>query len=81
MKTLTASVVKNAIRRYDKDERPYKFTKPRAWYLVSDQKRAYPLKYIYALATSQAPSSFNTSEPIARLGQLNDPRQSRGLIW
>ena len=70
MKTITTSDVKSAIRRYDKGERPYRFTKPRAWYLVSDQGRAYPLKYIYALATNQTPSSFNTSDPIRELGRL-----------
>ena len=70
MASITISGVKNAIRRYNKGERPYRFTKPRAWYLVDDQGRAYPLKYIYALATNQAPSSFNTSDPIRELGQL-----------
>ena len=70
MKTIAVSVVKSAIRRYDKGERPYRFTKPRAWYLVGNHGRAYPLKYIYALAINQAPSSFNTSVPIKELGRL-----------
>lgn len=70
MKTITTAVVKNALRRYDKGERPYRFTKPRAWYLVSDYGRAYPLKYIYALATNQAPSSFHTSDPIREFDRL-----------
>jgi len=70
MTTITAAIVRNAIRRYDKGERPYRFTKPRAWHLVGDHGRAYPLKYIYALATNQTPSSFNTSDPIRELGRL-----------
>lgn len=70
MKTITAAAVMNAIRRYDKGERPYRFTKSRTWYLVGNHGHAYPLKYIYAIATNQAPSSFNTSDPIRELGRL-----------
>lgn len=70
MTTITIENVKNAIRRYDNGERPFRFTKPRAWYLVSDKGRAYPLKYIYALATNQSPNSFNTSDPIREVGRL-----------
>lgn len=70
MTTITAAKVRNAIRRYDKGERPYRFTKPRAWYLVGEHGRAYPLKYIYALAINQTPSSFNTSDPIRELNKL-----------
>ncbi|WP_428946851.1 HNH endonuclease [Acidithiobacillus ferrooxidans] len=67
---LANAVVKTAIRRYDNGERPYRFTRPRAWYLVGGQGRLYPLKYIYALATSQIPSSFTTSDAIRDLRQL-----------
>ena len=62
MKTITAATVKNAIRSYDEGDRPYRFTKSRSWYLVGEKGLIYPLKYIYALATNQTPSSFNTSE-------------------
>jgi 5-methylcytosine-specific restriction enzyme A len=71
MKAITTADVKNAIRRYDKGERPYRFIQPRSWYLVIGQERLYPLKYIYALATNQTPSSFNTSDPIRVLQQLD----------
>ncbi len=67
---LTVTAVQDAIRRYDEGERPYRFTKPRAWYLVIDQNRAYPLKYIYALATNQEPRDFHTAESIAGLREL-----------
>jgi len=70
MTKITAAIVKNAILRYDKGDRPYQFTQPRAWYLVGEHGRAYPLKYIYALATNQTPSSFNTSDPIREFGRL-----------
>ena len=70
MTTITAAIVKKAIRRYDNGERPYRFTKPRAWYLVGDNDRVYPLKYIYALATDQPPNSFKTSDPIREFGRL-----------
>ena len=50
MKTITTSDVENAIRHYDKGERPYLFTKPRAWYLVSkrspDVIREQPLGHL-----------------------------------
>jgi len=70
MKITTTATVKKAIRRYDDGERPFPFTQPRAWYLVSGSGRIYPLKYIYALAINQKPSSFNTSDPISEFNRL-----------
>lgn len=71
MPKITADNVWNAIRRYDEGVRPFRHTKPRSWYLIGKQDRAYPLKYIYALATNQTPNSFNTSEPKREFGRLN----------
>jgi hypothetical protein len=70
MNVITAAAVRDSIRRYDNGERPYPFTSPRAWYLVGTRGRVYPLKYVYALATNQRPSSFNTSDPIRVFGRL-----------
>ena len=70
MNTLTKSAVRKAMQQYDRGERPFRFTEPRSWYVQGGQERLYPLKYIYALATDQPPSSFNTSEPIRDLELL-----------
>ena len=67
---ISADDVKSAIRRYDAGLRPYRFTQPRAWYLVTSKGRAYPLKYIYALAIGRQPGTFNTSEPIQVIQKL-----------
>ena len=53
--------ITNAMQRYDKGERPFRFTKPRSWYVYDLKGEKYPLKYIYALATDSEPRSFNTS--------------------
>ena len=67
---ISVADVKSAIRRYDDGQRPYPFAQPRAWYLVSSTGRAYPLKYIYALAIGRRPGTFNTSEPIQVIPKL-----------
>lgn len=38
--------------------------------MVSPKGRAYPLKYIYALAIGHPPGTFNTSEPIRDIPKL-----------
>jgi 5-methylcytosine-specific restriction protein A len=64
-KPLTKSAVQKAIRDYDNGERPFRFTKPKSWYIEGPKKALYPLKYIYAMAIGAPPSSFNTSTPIS----------------
>jgi len=70
MVNLTRESINKAIRAYVKGERPFRFTEPRAWYVVDKSDRIYPLKYIYAIATGKRPSSFNTSSPIKELQEL-----------
>ncbi len=70
MKPISSASVKAAIRRYESGERPFRFAQPRAWYLLAPKGRAYPLKYIYALAIGKAPSTFNTSDAIRELPRL-----------
>lgn len=60
---ISAADVKSAIRRFDAGVRPYPFAQPRIWYLVTSKGRAYPLKYIYAMAIGRQPGTFHTSEP------------------
>jgi hypothetical protein len=57
MTTITKSAIREAIRRYNNGDRPFRFTKPRAWYLIVSV-RAYPLKYIYALVINQMPNAI-----------------------
>ncbi|WP_394696244.1 HNH endonuclease [Pseudoxanthomonas japonensis] len=64
MTTITAAALKAAIRRYDAGHRPFRYTQPRAWYLITPRGSAYPLKYIFALAIGVKPSKFNTSDAI-----------------
>lgn len=70
MMIVTTAAVKSAIRRYNAGERPFRFTSPRAWYLVGLRGRLYPLKYIYALASGQTPISFNTFEAVREFRRL-----------
>lgn len=67
---LTANDITLAIDKFNKGERPFRYTEARSWYVVDSSSYLYPLKYIYAIAINQAPSSFNTSEPISVLGKL-----------
>lgn len=60
---ISAADVKSAIRCFDAGVRPYPFAQPRIWYLVTSKGRAYPLKYIYAMAIGRQPGTFHTSEP------------------
>lgn len=62
--------VYDAIRKYKNGERPFRFTKPRAWYVLCENGYPYPLKYIYALAINQPPNEFNTSTPISVFKRL-----------
>lgn len=64
MITISSAALKSAIRRYDAGDRPFRFTPPRAWYLITPRGRAYPLKYVFALALGVKPSAFNTSDAI-----------------
>lgn len=64
MITVTSAALKSAIRRYDAGERPFRYTQPRAWYLIASRGRTYPLKYVFALALGVKPSQFNTSDAI-----------------
>jgi 5-methylcytosine-specific restriction enzyme A len=66
----TSATLKAAMRRYDAGERPFRFTQPRAWYLLGPRGRAYPLKYVFALAIGRAPSSFKTSDAIREVPRL-----------
>jgi 5-methylcytosine-specific restriction protein A len=77
MRTLTKSAIQKAIRTFEMGERPFRFTESRSWYLVGMNGRLYPLKYIYALAVSRTPSSFNTSEPISKLKKLGFTLQQK----
>ena len=61
--------MQNAIKCYISGKGEYRFTSPRAWYLVGNGY-LYPLKYIYALATKMKPSSFNTSKSIVDFRRL-----------
>ncbi|MEO6074941.1 MAG: hypothetical protein ABIP67_17105, partial [Burkholderiales bacterium] len=67
---LTIATLKAALRHYDAGSRPYRFIQPRSWYLLSSKGRAYPLKYVYAMAIGRAPGKFNTSEPIRDIPKL-----------
>ncbi|MCT8187343.1 HNH endonuclease signature motif containing protein [Pseudomonas putida] len=67
---LTKASVKKAIAIYERGERPFKYTTPRAWYLEAPGGLLYPLKYIYALAIGKPPGSFNTSHPLSDLPKL-----------
>lgn len=64
-KLLTKSSIEKAIRDYDNGERPFRYTKPKSWYIKGSKKNLYPLKYIYAMAIGSPPSSFNSSKPIS----------------
>ncbi|WP_223415304.1 MULTISPECIES: HNH endonuclease signature motif containing protein [unclassified Pseudomonas] len=64
---MTKSAIQKAIRDYDSGERPFRYTKPKSWYIEGPKKSLYPLKYIYAMATGSPPSSFNSSKPISEL--------------
>lgn len=64
-KLLTKSSIENAIRDYDNGERPFRYTKPKSWYIKGSTKTLYPLKYIYAMVIGSPPSSFNSSKPIS----------------
>ena len=60
--SLSKNDIKLAMKKYDQGDRPFKFKKPRSWYVYGiNSKNLYPLKYIYALATNIEPSKFNTS--------------------
>ena len=67
---LNAAAIKKAISAYKKGIRPFKYTEPKAWYVSDSKGNLYPLKYIYALATNQKPSDFNTSDPLREFPQL-----------
>lgn len=67
---LRKSNVKKALERYRSGERPFRYTPSRTWYLVGDDNKLYPLKYIYALAIGRSPGTFNTSDPIRELTKL-----------
>ena len=69
--TITKNNIKRAIERFENGERPFRFTEARSWYIVGKNDYLYPLKYIYALAINKTPSSFNTSEPISVLSNLD----------
>ncbi|MCP1498991.1 5-methylcytosine-specific restriction protein A [Pseudomonas migulae] len=64
-KLLTKSSIEKAIRDYDNGERPFRYTKPKSWYIKGSTKTLYPLKYIYAMAIGSPPSSFKSSKPIS----------------
>lgn len=49
----------NAIKRYNAGERPYAYVAPR-WFLSSEDGRAYPLKYLYAMAAGIEPTKTHT---------------------
>lgn len=69
--SLDSSDIINAMQRYKKGERPFKFTKSKNWYVFDlENENIYPLKYIYALATNLEPVSFNTSTSITKLKKL-----------
>jgi 5-methylcytosine-specific restriction enzyme A len=67
---ITASTIDAAMRAFDKGKLPFRFVNARTWFIVGRRGRLYPLKYIYAMAIGKAPSSFNTSRPIAEVGSL-----------
>ncbi|KXZ71096.1 HNH endonuclease [Acinetobacter venetianus] len=69
--SLSKNDIKLAMKKYDQGHRPFKFKKPRSWYVYGiNSKNLYPLKYIYALATNIEPSKFNTSTSISELKKL-----------
>lgn len=69
--SLDPSDIINAMQRYKKGERPFRFTRSKKWYVFDlENENIYPLKYIYALATKLEPVSFNTSTSIAELKKL-----------
>jgi 5-methylcytosine-specific restriction protein A len=67
---LNSTTIKKAMRLYEKGERPFRHTEPRSWYVSDSKGHLYPLKYIYALAIGETPSSFNTSDPLRIFPQL-----------
>lgn len=48
--------------QYAKGARRLSFRKPKSWYIVDEQGRAYPLKAVYAMATNETSASFHTGE-------------------
>ncbi|MBD8825355.1 HNH endonuclease [Pseudomonas sp. CFBP 13602] len=48
-----------AMRRYRNGERPYKFFAP-SWYFFGEDGFAYPLKYVYVMASGSAPLDVHT---------------------
>ena len=62
--SVTRTAVKNAIRDYDNGKRPFKYTKPKSWYIEGPKGALYPLKYIYAMVIGKPPNSFKSSTPL-----------------
>jgi len=68
--SITKKQINLAISRFKKGERPFSYRDARSWYVIGEDDKLYPLKYIYALAVNKKPASFNTSEPISVCKQL-----------
>lgn len=52
--------VKKAILRYNDGERPWRHVE-KNWFVLDDSGNLYPAKYLWALAISASPPSFNTA--------------------
>ena len=69
-KPISAAMVKDAMRSFDAGMRPFRFTQPRAWYVVGPKGHVYPLKYLYAIAVNKAPRQIHTEDAKRELPKL-----------
>lgn len=49
----------DAMKRYDRGERPYRFVTPN-WFIATHDGQTYPLKYLYAMAVGVEPLKLHT---------------------
>lgn len=58
--------VERAFIQYQRGDRPWRLVK-RDWYVADKDGKLYPIKYIWALAIGQEPTSFNTKDAYQEL--------------
>ncbi len=59
--------IESAFLDFDADVRPHGYRDPQHWYVLNSENKLYPAKAIWAMATNDIPSNFNTKDARAGL--------------
>jgi len=65
------NTIEDAFLDFEQGKRPKGYRSPKYWYVLNNNGEAYPVKAIWALATNQNLSSFNTTNARSGFKKLN----------